>query len=271
MRRLQQPSRTCRSAGGFTLAELTVVLVIVALLFASAFVPLSTQLEVRNITDTRKQIEDIKEALIGFALSQGRLPCPADPTIASGSANAGIERAACSGNTLTGVVPWATLGLREGDAWGRRFTYRVTETFADSIAASTHGCTPAPNPLPTMSSYALCTEGDMTVNTRDTTSKLTSVIANKVPAVIISHGRNGYGASQPTAVYMPDPPATNADEATNKTAGTIDFISRDRTDDSTGCSDTLATGTPLCEFDDIVAWVPLTTLIARTAAAGKLP
>ncbi len=257
-------------ASGFTLAELAVVLVIVALLFASAFVPLSTQLEVRNITDTRKQLEDIKESLIGFALSQGRLPCPADPTIATGSANAGIELAACSGASLTGVVPWATLGLREGDAWGRRFTYRVTESFADSIAASTHGCTSAPNPLPTMSSYALCAEGDTTVNTRDATAKTTGVIANKLPAVIISHGRNGYGASQPTAVYMPNPPATNADETTNKTVGTIAFISRDRTDDSSGCSDT-ATGTPMCEFDDIVAWLPLSTLIARTAAAGKLP
>ena len=268
MRRTRQHHSPTR---GFTLAELAVVLVIVALLFASAFVPLSTQLEVRNTADTRKQLEDLKEALIGFALSQGRLPCPADPAIATGAANAGIERAACNGNTLTGVVPWATLGLREADAWGRRYTYRVTADFADAIAANTHGCIgEVPNSLPTMSSYALCAAGDMTVNTRDATSKTTSVIAEKVPALIISHGRDGYGASQPTAVYMPDPPATNADETTNKTVGTIAFISRDRTDDSSGCSDTV-TGTPSCEFDDIVAWVPLTTLIARTAAAGRLP
>ncbi len=247
------------------------MLVIVALLFASAFVPLSTQLEVRNITDTRKQLEDIKEALIGFALNQGRLPCPADPTIATGSANAGIERAACSvvAGTVTGVVPWATLGLRETDAWGRRFTYRVSAAFAVSTPPN-YGCSAAPNPAPTMSSFALCAQGDMTVNTKNASDKTANAIANNVVAVIISHGRNGYGASQPTAVYVTDPPATNVDEMTNKTVGTTAFVSRDRASDTNGCSD-VAAGAPFCEFDDIVAWIPPTTLIARMAGAGKLP
>ena len=48
------------------------------------------------------------------------------------------------------------------------------------------------------------------------------------------------------------------------------FISRDKMDASTACSDTGGTA-PRCEFDDPVAWVPLTILMNRVAVYGKLP
>ena len=55
-----------RSAG-FTLAELAIALVIIGILLASSFIPLSTQMELRAISDTQRSMEAIKEALIGFA------------------------------------------------------------------------------------------------------------------------------------------------------------------------------------------------------------
>ncbi len=258
---------------GFTLVELAVAFVIVAFLLASVAIPFSTQLELRDISDTRKQLEDIKEALIGFSMSQGRLPCPADPTVATGDANAGMELTSCSaGTTMRGVIPWATLGLRETDSWGRRFTYRVTALFTDVLpgGAATHGCSTAPNPLPTLSSFALCSPGDMTVNTKNTSTKVMSIIANQVAAVVISHGKNGFGASQPTAVYVHAAPASHVDEITNGAAATTAFISRDHSSDTNTCSDTAA-NTPFCEFDDIVTWISPSTLVARMVSAGRLP
>ena len=128
-----------------------------------------------------------------------------------------------------------------------------------------------------MSSFALCSPGDINIlSANPGTSPSPNPIAYSAAAVIISHGKNGYGASQPNGIRVIDPPASNADETANKTgvpgASTpvVQFVSRNRTSDSTGCSDTAAGGTQ-CEFDDIVAWIPTTTLIARMAAAGKLP
>ena len=61
---------------GFTLVELAISIFIIALLLGSILVPLATQVEQRQISETQKTIEEIKEALIGFALANSYLPCP---------------------------------------------------------------------------------------------------------------------------------------------------------------------------------------------------
>lgn len=163
---------------GFTLAELAVALVIIGLLLAGALIPLSTQIEVRNTADTQRTMDQIKEAIIGFAQANGRLPCPADGTLAAGTAGAGTEQYAssvCTGASTTafGVVPWATLGVPETDAWGRRFSYFVSPIFSDATALNTVNCTPTPTPV--QSSFALCSLGTLTVNTRDDTHAATAI------------------------------------------------------------------------------------------------
>src|SRR5215470_16101798 len=84
-----------RGVRGFTLAELAVVVLVIALLLGGLTLTLSTQTELRRIEDTQRTLELAKDALIGFAITRGRLPCPADPTIATGTVNAGVERADC--------------------------------------------------------------------------------------------------------------------------------------------------------------------------------
>jgi len=255
-------------ARGFTLAELAVVMVIVGLLLGGLLLPLTKQMDGRTITETTRQMEEIKEALIGFALANGYLPCPADPTIASGVTNAGISRATCNtGSNMSGVLPWATLGIRETDAWGRRLTYRVTATFAASTPPN-YGCASAPSPTPSIA-YALCSTGDITITTKTPSSRTGTTTASNVVAIIISHGKNGYGAYMPSGLQMGSPPAVNIDETLNKTVGTS-FITRERSDYTDICSDTLTTS-PFCEYDDIIAWIPYTTLLGKTVAAGKLP
>ena len=318
---------------GFTLPELAIAFVIIALLLAGALVPLSTQLEVRNVADTRRIMDQVRDAIIGFAQANGRLPCPARGQTASGSLDtvtwglaiaAGAEQYDVMNKrcyTVLGVVPWSTLGVPETDAWGRRFTYRVSPAFADDPQSATlktwsstqslagppalpppqtvtnitspqnqnPACDPSASP-PTQSSFALCSLGDIAVFTRnESKSPLTpTAIGAGLPAVFISHGRNGYGAWQPSGTRVlgandtdgDGVPDQNADEAANvtgtstltPTGGYLSyaFYSRNPTPFAGTCSDTTAAG-PYCEFDDIIVMIPPSTLMARMISAGRLP
>lgn len=231
---------------GFSLTELAIVLVIVALLTGGLMVSLSSQQDARNYADTQRQLVEIKETLLGFTIVNGRLPCPAKPSIVTGVAGAGSEDCTLE----AGVVPWAVLGVPETDPWGNRLSYRTKNTLTDSIAANT--VTPASgcSAVPTQSSFALCSEGDLTVGDGATT------IASKLPAVVISHGKNGRGA------YRPD--GTQAPGALNDELENADG-------DKTFVAHTLTGAGTTTEYDDAVMWIPLNILLSRMVAVGKLP
>jgi type II secretory pathway pseudopilin PulG len=225
-------------------------MLILGILLGGLLVPISTQLEQRRISETQRSLNDAKEALLGFAMANGRLPCPADPTIASGAANAGVERASCNtGTNMFGVLPWATLGLPETDGWGRRFTYYVSPSYADSIASATVTPPGSCTDTPTQSSYALCSDGSGVIQTLGGGTS----IATAVPAVIVSHGQNGSGAYGSGGTVLVA--ATNADEVEN--ANTI--------------NSTFRSGPYSATFDDIVVWIPNNILKSRTVAAARLP
>ncbi|MFQ5659988.1 MAG: type II secretion system protein [Gammaproteobacteria bacterium] len=103
---------------GFTLIELAMVLFIVSLLLGGLLVPLATQVEGRNRQLAQRKLDDIKEALIGFAIINGRLPCPTTQTDPADAAY-GSEDAACNVTVTTeGFLPWKTLGVSAYDQWG---------------------------------------------------------------------------------------------------------------------------------------------------------
>ena len=260
---------------GFSLVELAVALAIITLLLAGALIPLSAQIDVRNVGDTQRSMESIREAIIGFTQANGRLPCPANGGIASGAANAGTEMTSdvppipTSTCTFTfGAVPWATLGVPETDSWGRRFSYWVSQNFADGIGLNTFGagCTPAPNPP---SSFALCSLGTLTVNTRNETTHAATAVGLVLPAVIISHGKNGSGAFTTAGTTLAAPVGADEIANANHAAGATTFFSRIPTPSRSPCSD--AAGPSFCEFDDIVVMITSNVLIARMVAAGRLP
>ena len=288
---------------------------IIALLLAGALIPLSTQIDVRNSADTQRSMESIRDAMIGFAQANGRLPCPANGGTPSGTvdtttwAPAVIAAGAEQFNTGTnvcyiafGVVPWTTLGVAETDTWGHRFSYRVSPAFADGNSTLTWAssttltnppsagnqnptwpCSPMPLPTPP-TSFALCTLGDIAVFTRGGATTTAVPLGTALPAVIISHGKNGFGAWQTTGIRLSPIPISN-DEAANINGnmsatpfvGSYNqqtFYSRTRTPAAAGCVDP-APGTtnaaPDCEFDDIVLMISSSALITRMVAAGRLP
>jgi len=290
---------------GFTLAELAIAMVIIALLLAGSMLPLTAQIDIRKISDTQRIMDGVKDAIIGFALANGRLPCPANGALATGTTNAGTEQLNVAGTSCAvsqGVVPWATLGVPETDSWGRRFTYHVAPAFADAISLATYStstaltvpaspgnqttCTPTPSPV--QSSFALCSLGDAAVLTRSPSATAAVPMGTAVAAVLISPGKNGYGGWQTNGIQL-TPLPTNDDEASNVngtttvpasvlgTGGYVQyaFFSRDQTPSASGCVDPApgAAGgsSPLCEFDDLVVMISAPTLISRMVAAGKLP
>lgn len=266
---------------GFTLAEVAVAFVIISLLIAGAVMPLAGQIEARNLAETRRIMDQIREATIGFVQINGRLPCPADGTTASGSVNgSGASAGAEQYNTGTslctavfGVVPWATLGVSETDAWGRRISYYVDQVFADGFSVASHGpsCTPSPA-LTSPMSFGLCSTGTLTVNTRNDTTHAVTSIGSSLPAVFISHGKNGYGAYTSQGTTLSGVGA-GTDEETNAAhnSTTTTFYSRTQAPYSTSCSDPASGSLPFCEFDDIVSMISPSMLVARMVSAGRLP
>jgi prepilin-type N-terminal cleavage/methylation domain-containing protein len=224
---------------GFSLLEMAVATFVLVLLLGSLLVPLGTQIEQRQITETERILEETREALIGFALINGRLPRPAT------SATNGAENPAACGSELacSGFVPWTTLGTSRTDAWGKLIRYSVTPALANSAFT-----------------YATLTTGaTKTVQTRSSAGVLTNM-ATGVTAVIFSHGFRNWGTTD-NGLALPDASATNVDEDTNNSAS-VTFISR------TFSGGTSAAGG---EFDDLVIWIPATTLTSRLASAGRLP
>jgi prepilin-type N-terminal cleavage/methylation domain-containing protein len=241
---------------GFTLVELAISIFIISLLLGSFLAPLSAQVEQRQISETQKTLEEVKETLIGFALAKGYLPCP-DTT------GDGVPDPDLPGNcpALEGFLPWAALNVGQSDVWGNRYRYRISPQFTNT---PTTPCTLVDNRI------GLCKDGNISVRTRNAV-KDDAVLASNVVAVVISHGKNGYGATAIGGTPRPPPPAINVDETTNADPVGTTFQSRTATTVSTVCTDGPPTTQPHCEFDDIVVWLPRFILFNRMVNAGKLP
>ena len=232
---------------------------IIVLLLGSIMIPLTTQVEQRQVSDTQKTLEEIREALVGFALANGRLPCPDKtsgiaPFLPNDTPNDGVEdhdTVECKAKDATGTlvdnlegnIPWSTLGVANSDVWGNRFRYRVVGAFG-RVSPTT---------------FTLSTTGNLIVSCPAPACNPSQNYTTSASAIILSHGKNGFGAiSARTGSSNPLPTSTDEQENTN---GNTTFASRPLS----------AAGSIAGEFDDIVVWLSRYTLFNRMVAAGKLP
>ena len=228
-------------ARGFTLIELAMVLTIIGLMLGGLLLPISAQMDQRNYAETRKAMNDIRDALMGYGIVHGYLPCPAV------SVNDGSEDRAAGGacNKRAGFLPWSQLGVPKLDSWGHLYRYSVTPGFSDSVTRA-----------------SLTTSADITVKTRDTAGSLINLSnTGIISAMVVSYGKNGRWGYADSGIQAADTSATNADEDTNG-GGTTAFVSREYTGNTTGGGG---------EFDDIAVWVPSGLYLNRMVAAGQLP
>lgn len=252
-----------RSARGFTLAELAIATAIIGLLLGGMFVTLSTQIEIRQISETQKTLEQAREALIGFVLANGRLPCPAAP--AAAGAGAGTESPAVVTGTCdykwTGYLPGTTLGIApvdaQGyvlDAWGHRIRYAVTDkitgacgtpcfTTASMVRTEFQNATLAPD-------LAVCSTstGMTNVGTATAACAVGSELTTNAIAVVFSRGKNALITG-----------GSGADEARNADTDRA-FVWHEKVDP----------GAANGEYDDIMIWLSPNTLYVRMASAGVL-
>jgi prepilin-type N-terminal cleavage/methylation domain-containing protein len=227
----------------FTLVEMAIVLVIVGLLLGGLLAPLSAQMEQRRAADTIRALEEARDALAGFAARNGYLPCPA---ISAGNGLEDRSGTRCGNERRLGFLPWATLGLPKLDAWQHLYLYSVTPAFSDSGVP-----------------FRLNTPRDISVVNRDAAGALVPASAqNDIPAVVLSQGRNGFGAFSDVGVQAADMGQGNVDEKSNYQNDGRLFIARDRADNPAAGGGA---------YDDIVVWLSPNILFNRMLAAQRLP
>ncbi len=249
---------------GFTLIEVMVVIVILALLLSGLALPLSAQLQMRRGEETRRALGEAREALLGFAAAHGRLPCPASDSSAgeeSFAAGGDAANGECS-HFYDGLLPAAALGLSPLDAqgfmrdgWGsprNRIRYAVfgggsavggvanALTRVDGMRTAT---------LPALGSAShylfICSTG--AAATASGCGPAANQLTRRAAFVLLSLGTNA-----------PAIPAPGTDEARNL-AGTPVFVHRE------------ASAAPRNEFDDVIQWTPVHLVISRLLSAGLLP
>lgn len=174
---------------------MAIVIVVVGLLVGGGLTAISPVIDSSRITETKQKMATIESAILGYVITNGCLPCPADTLQASTAATAGRSNgtthytSGCAGPcdatvVGAGIVPWVTLGLSEDavtDGWGRRMRFAIAPsraaaaTYAGGMVRSTSSSPQFP--------------ADASIDIENTAG--TAQITDNVAYVIVSHGRDG--------------------------------------------------------------------------------
>ena len=243
-------------ASGFSLIEMSIVLVIIGLLLGGLLLPLSTQQEIHNIKKTEQIIDDTLDAIYGYIYINEYLPCPDTnrdglEDLASGAACNGLPDSppdCCAAQQ--GDVPWQTLGSAKGDSFrGNTLAYRIDEEYQQRSGQSTATtlCNPA-SPI-AQASMRVCTDGT------DALSCVASSITTSAGIAVWSYGKNGWGATNDQG-GVNQAPTSNFE--TENTDDDDDLVRAIRTNDTSSVG----------EFDDILRFISHETLCAKMVDAG---
>jgi len=243
------------SQHGFSLIEMAIVLIILGFVLGALLLPLQAQRQQLSQSQTENTLEIAKKALLGYAQSQGRLPCPATAASETDAGSRGLANPTNGGacNLPAGsaqYLPAATLGMQPVDtngfaldAWGSRIRYAVTQSDIAGVATPDFTTT---NDMNAVGISAL--QPDIRVCATSSAANCTGAInlAGNVVAVVYSIGATGKLASG------------GADEDENLNLDNI-YVSHDaRTNDPNG------------EFDHIVTWISPFVLYNAMIEAGQL-
>ena len=248
-----------QEASGFTLVELAIVVVLIGIAMTLGLKTITATLDNATFSETKAKQERIKMALVSYLRTHGVLPCPdnsGDAVVATGIAPIPPTNK-CSANAPEGygVVPWQTLGIsRETviDGWGNYFTYRVANGTGGSKnwtekASSTNDFTI--DELKTQTNA-------LTVQELNADGSALDDVTKKAVVVLVSHGKNGFGAkTTKVGARMPTDDAGD-DEKTNATDGTATFVRRP-----------LADAAP---YDDFVAYMLPQDLLQPLVSEGTV-
>ena len=262
----QRSGRLISRGRGFTIIELAVVLVIVSLLIGSFLYPLSTQVDQRNTADTQRRLEEIREALVGYAIANGRFPCPAAVSSPPASTDSGQEATPFSSSSgvcpsYAGYVPGKILGLNnldsQGfalDAWGStpqsRIRYAITNANLTGVAGTaTFTGNGATSSMRAAGTSAIGSSGNVYLYVCASSAGITAPACGSTAPLSMANA-----LSNGDAVFVIY--SVGKDLASQQTFGNATFWSQP-----------VATQT----FDDQVLWVSRFAVISRLVSAGQLP
>ena len=256
---------------GFSLIEVAIVLVILGLLLGTLIQPLGSVYQQDKVRQAHTDLSNILEALVGYAVTHARLPCPA--SVDPDDTNNGAESPEGGGDCDQphGFVPALTLALQgprnqDGllvDPWGNPYRYSVSQRnngglgTADFTTQGDMAAVGAENLSPDLEACPNASDSSSQCNPN--ADRLTD---DGVPVIIYSMGRNW-------ASYNSDDEMENAGEAGAKmtNADGLDYpIANDDIFVSKGFS-TVEDD----EFDDVVLWLSPYLLYSRLIDAGVLP
>ncbi len=225
-----------RSEKGFTVIELSIVILIIGLLMAPMFQAMSIYMKRKVLTTTEENIKEIQIALQEYIKDTGNnpgqfLPCPApldlprsDPNYAvsvtcDGGIAAGTFLATGRGgeSVRTGAVPARTLGLPIShikDGHGMLITYSVTESQTADAAV----------PVPyNKFTGAISVRRDSLAGTEMTALPP----GGTAPFVLISNGGDGNGSYTADGALMSPCTAGTVDSANCDYGANAVFVSQD--------------------------------------------
>lgn len=125
---------------GFSLVELSIVLIIIGSLAGTAIGPFVASMQLSRYKQVQRQLQSVREAMHGYFVSVGRLPCPVK--LDSVVIDHGHPTEICT--QAAGGVPAALLGLMGErapngallDTWGRPIRYAVSLADQDEHGTS---------------------------------------------------------------------------------------------------------------------------------------
>ena len=248
---------------GFSLVELAVVAAVISLMLGGLLLSFRTQVEMQRVSNTSKTLELAMEAVIGYAIRNGRIPCPA--TAASG----GTEQLNSLGvgtlqmcSLFNGFLPARTLGIGPTDAqgylldsYGMRIRYSVNNRrhFSNRPAAlkgevQTNGF--SSNNLE--ADLRICSSANGIVSPgsqSDAECGTGRFLSSDAVLAIYSTGANA-ATTGAAAVASPD-------EAANYISDRVLVWHA-------------PSNSPGSEFDDLLIWLSLSSFVAKMTSAGAL-
>jgi prepilin-type N-terminal cleavage/methylation domain-containing protein len=168
---------------GFSLLELSIVLIILGILGGLSLPLLTAQIQRAALVKTRTHQEYVLNAIAAYVEKNNRFPCPA---LSQGiGAEYGMSQLHCRGQRAKGMIPFKTLGISEvysQDGFKRLMTYVIEPDFTkvDTVLQNERG-------------------GYITLLREDGSTALAPLLAtdlnpNSIALLLISHGESGTGA-----------------------------------------------------------------------------
>lgn len=277
---------------GFTLIEMAIVLVIITIMIGGLAMPLSAQIQARRIAETKKTLEEAREAILGYAMTHS-CSCAYDtvgPTGVLQPAPQTTCTSTCPANnpSLTAVtLQHAYLPCPDTSGDGREDRNLITRACIEQVVGSglSHGRVPwvdlgvaqqdawgnrllyavnttYPNEVRGFSSSTTLDDPLQVCSTNTCPIPYNPLtlpnpyVASNVVFVVASLGANGWGALNVNGNTLAAP--TGADELENLDADEA-YVSRAPTQ----------VGGAGGEFDDLLVWVSDNLLKARVCPTGS--